>query len=59
MPLLELLYTSFVTSPMSDQELIQLLEQARKQKCRLGITALLIYNHRELAPQVAGRQSQY
>jgi hypothetical protein len=41
--LIQLVYLSSAAQPMSDEELVALLEKSREKNARLGLTGLLLY----------------
>ncbi len=57
MPLHELVYVSLAEHPMSDEELRQLLAQARAHNVAHGITGLLVYRDREFMQLLEGEEA--
>lgn len=58
MPLHELVYVSLAEHPMSDEELRQLLAQARAHNVAHGITGLLVYRDREFMQLLEGEEAE-
>lgn len=54
MALYELLYTSAATRPLSNEELVELLNGAREKNSRLGVTGMLVYHDREFMQILEG-----
>lgn len=55
--LYELLYTSFASRDMSEADLMELLETARRKNARLDITGMLLFDQQEFMQILEGSRS--
>lgn len=53
----ELLYTSVAPAGLSHRELTEILQQARENNRRLGISGMLLYHNREIMQLLEGEEA--
>ena len=57
MALYELIYVSLAVRPMPTNELVTMLDQARRHNTEHGITGLLVYHRQEFLQQIEGEEA--
>jgi hypothetical protein len=56
MALYEIIYTSLASEPMTEEELTQLLDKARRHNQSVHVTGMMIYHRREFMQLLEGEQ---